>query len=177
MCFCSDRCARAVTDEFEREVALSGSALEPPPRPRRRRARGAGAAHETTPARLYRVALERNGAVSRWLRAKPRWRTLKHYPKHGAALRDVFDSMVDMLNVDTAVLYAATVMDEIPKRQHRYALPRTIRWRQAGASTSGTAIYNARALYKKFGGSRPPVLARGTERWLVKIRDAALTLF
>jgi len=82
-----------------------------------------------------------------------------------------------MLNVDTAILYAAMIMDELPRRRHRFALPRTARWRNAASSTCCTAIHGARGIYKLHHRSSPPVLARGTERWLTKIRDAALTLF
>ena len=167
--FCSYQCYRAASTEYSAAFELPEHVLEPSATPRRGCRTVMGT---TTPSRLYRAALERNGLVARWMRARRANRNV-HFSisEHSAtALRA---RLIDALNVDTAILYAASIANELPRRQRRFELPDRTDWRRQPHSTK--SVFAVRAIYKKH--VTQPTLVRGTEKWLCKVRDIVLTLF
>jgi hypothetical protein len=169
MAFCSYQCYQAASTEYSAAFELPERVLEPSATPRR----GCRTAMATTPSRLYRAALERNGFVARWMRAN-RANSHVHFSISENSATAMRARLIDALNVDTAILYAASIANELPRRrQRRFDLPDRADWRRQPHSTK--SVFAVRAIYKKC--VKQPTLVRGTEKWLSRVRDAVLTLF
>lgn len=139
------------------------------------------------PSRLYRAALERNDVLrqlmSRTCVAKTEPTHLPMSLQNAAALRS---ELVMALNVDTALLYAASVICELaPGSRPFKTLPGCLAWRkQAGVESCYLgAILTIRNLYLqelKSNPRQPTHLITSTHtqpRWLQRVKDCALTLF
>jgi len=207
MCYCSKACFDAAGAEFLSKVrCCSEPELEAAPAPPRvRRAGGAGGG-DPGPARLYRAALERNQVVGRRLREQGRHsgdllpngdvRFLKHFrfahPRiglhsQGAALLDYQAAFVDALNIDAGLLFAASIVSELPAAHRQYkVLPWCARWRE-GTILHRNALCRVRQLYAEHHlkkQTRPSTSAdlvtstSGTRpAWLEAVKTHAQTIF
>ena len=164
MSFCCHGCYKAASAEFKRIVKFD--IVTPPSQ-----TRNGGA---TTPSRLYRAAIKRNADAARAMRMHEEVNT-KHYPSTMASRERMLTEQRMMLSVDLGLLYAASIVHELPPRL-RPARPLPCRedWRDH-ASSYLNAICRVRELYKKHSG---PVITRtGNELWLRRLRDQALYIF
>jgi hypothetical protein len=167
MSFCCHGCYRATNSEFKRLVKFD---IVTPPCPPRR---GKGGA--PTPERLYRAAIKRNMDMARSMRVSEQVETT-HYPSSYANREALLRGYTTMLSVDLGLLYAASIIHELPEsRRPRRALPCSEDWRNY-ATCYVNAIVRVRAVYLKYGNGK---LSRGetTELWLRRLRDRVLTIF
>lgn len=164
MSFCCHGCFKAASAEFKRIVKFD--IVTPPSQ-----TRNGGA---TTPSRLYRAAIKRNADMARTMRAKQEIET-KHYPSTMANRERLAHEQKMMLSVDVGLLYAASIVHELPPRlRPTRPLPCREDWRDYAGSYLN-AICRVRDLYKLHSGS---VMTRtGNELWLRRVRDNALNIF
>ena len=164
MSFCCQGCYKATNSEFKRLVKFN---IDTPACDTRRNA-------APTPSRLYRAAVKRNLAIARGLRAQGQVET-KHYPRTMANRDTMLREQTTMLSVDLGVLYAASIVHELPERlRPNRTLPRTDDWRKQ-ATCYLSAICRVRVIYMKYG--RGELARGGTELWLKRLRDHALEIF
>ena len=213
MCYCSKTCFDAAGAEFLSQVRCCNepeleAATAPSRRASRRAEDGGWCDDEAVPARLYRAALERNQVICRRLREQERRqrddapfangdvRFLKHFrfahPRIGlrnqaAALRDYHASFVDALNIDTGLLFAASIVSELPAvhRQNKL-LPQKTQWRECLA-VHRAALCRVRQVYVEYHlkkQTRPSTSAdlvtstSGTRpAWLEAVKTHAQTIF
>ena len=164
MSFCSHGCFRAASAEFKRLVKFD--IVTPPSQTRN--------GETTTPSRLYRAAIKRNADAARAMRTQEAVET-RHYPSTMANRERILSEQRMMLSVDVGLLYAASIVHELPPRL-RPARPLPCRedWRDHAFSYL-SAICRVRDLYKLHSG---PVITRtGNELWLRRLRDNALNIF
>ena len=128
----------------------------------------------TTPSRLYRAAIKRNADMARTMRSQQAIET-KHYPSTMANRERLLSEQRMMLSVDVGLLYAASIVHELPPRlRPARPLPCSEDWRDHAFSYL-SAICRVRGLYKQHSG---PVMTRtGNELWLRRLRDQALHIF
>ena len=192
--FCCRVCRRQTEAEFERIVCpldtqlLNTVCLVAPPRGRRA-ARG-GLSHGekqvavldlVPPARLLRAARERNGLVRRHLSVR-RIPTPHHLPFEAAHVAHLRTELAMALNLDTALLYVATLLNELPvSRRPNRTTPSSRLWRSA---TSADVTYlkpiNAiRKILKAHADETTPLLTSETlqPNWLQKVKDQVMVLF
>ena len=164
MSFCCHGCYKAASAEFKRLVKFD--IVTPPSQ-----TRNGGA---TTPSRLYRAAIKRNSDMARTMRVHGEIAT-KHYPSTMANRERLLAEQRMMLSVDLGLLYAASIVHELPPRlRPKRPLPCSEDWRDH-ASSYLSAICNVREVYKQHSG---PVMTRtGNELWLRRLRDQALNIF
>lgn len=164
MSFCCHGCYKAASAEFKRIVKFD--IVTPPSQ-----TRNGGA---TTPSRLYRAAIKRNADMARTMRSSEAIQT-QHYPSTMAHRERLLAEQRMMLSVDLGLLYAASIVHELPPRlRPSRPLPCREDWRDH-ASSYLSAICNVREIYKQFSG---PVMTRtGNELWLRRLRDSALHIF
>jgi len=164
MSFCCHGCFKAASAEFKRFVKFD--IVTPPSQ-----TRNGGA---TTPSRLYRTAIKRNADAARTMRTHEEVET-KHYPSTMANRERMLTERKMMLSVDLGLLYAASIVHELPLRL-RPARPLPCRedWREHAGSYLN-AICRVRDIYRQHSG---PVITRtGNELWLRRLRDSALDIF
>lgn len=167
MSFCSGPCFCATQNEYAAKFDLLPSLSSDAPVP----IRGASG---TSPSRLYRAALARNASLCRKLRVKLNAAT-RHYPLSAEGARELQQKVVDVLNVDLGVLYAATVVFELPlRRRPNTALPLSTDWRKRPWLFTN-AIRKVRSIYK--AGKTSDGVAKGGEAWLGKVKTACLHVF
>ena len=165
MSFCCHGCYRATNTEFKRLVKFD--IVTPPCQTRR------GAT--PTPSKLYRAAIKRNMDMARSMRHRAQVET-KHYPSTMANRETLLREQTTMLSVDLGVLYAASIVHEMPDRlRPKRPLPNCEDWRNY-APCYLNAICRVRAIYLKYGKGQ---LSRGatTELWLRRLHDRVLTIF
>jgi len=164
MSFCSNGCFKATNAEFKKFVKFEITT------PLSETRRGA----DPTPSRLYRAVVSRNMSVMRRVRSQSQVKTT-HYPSTMANREKLVRDQTIMLSVDLGVLYAATIVHQLPKRlRPKRELPCKEDWRnKAGCYLS--AICRVRSLYLKYGNG---ILTRGAnDLWLRRLRDEVLTIF
>ena len=201
MPFCCGNCMRSAGEEFLSKVRCctepeleaapgtpvrtrTGSVIAPGP---------ADWSHpdncETPAAWLYKNALQRNATISRRLRA--RWGNmietrdagLKHYPMGTWLLEEYWTSLIDALNIDTVILYAASVLESMPSSQRPYkVLPRHPRWREdlhfyRRVICSVRKIYHAHVKNKRRGVQFLFTNPSTRPSWVERIRDGVMDLF
>ena len=164
MSFCCHGCYKAASAEFKRLVKFD--IVTPISQ-----TRNGGA---TTPSRLYRAAIKRNADMARTMGAHGKIET-KHYPSTMANRERLLVEQRTMLSVDLGLLYAASIVQELPPRlRPKRPLPCSEDWRNH-ASSYLSAICNVRNVYKQF--SAPVITRTGNELWLRRLRDKALHIF
>ena len=164
MSFCCYGCYKVTNSEFKKLVKFD---IETPGS----KPRHGGA---TTPSRLYRAAIQRNLAISRHIRSQKQVET-EHYPSTMANREQLVREHTTMLSVDLGLLYAASLVHELPTRlRPKRPLPNTDDWREHASCHLG-AICRVRAVYMAYGEG---LLARsGQELWLRRLRDKVLEIF
>lgn len=164
MSFCCHGCYKATNTEFKRFVRFN---IVTPCCETRRGA-------PPTPSRLFRAAVRRNIGIARSLRAQEQVKT-RHYPSTMANRDMMLREQTIMLSVDLGVLYAASLVNELPPRTRpNRALPRSEDWRKHGTSYFN-AICRVREIYMKYG--RGELARDGSEFWLKRLRDHVLRIF
>ena len=165
MSFCCHGCYKATSSEFSRLVKFD---IETPESSTRN-----GAA--PTPSRLYRAAIQRNLGISRQVRTQKQVQT-KHYPSTMANRERLMREQTIMLSVDLGLLYAASIIHEMPSRiRPDRPLPSSNDWRDH-ATCYFSAICRVRSIYLQYGQGK---LSRGggTELWLRRLHDQVLDIF
>ena len=164
MSFCCHGCYKATNTEFKRFVRFN---IATPVCETRRGA-------PPTPSRLFRAAVRRNIGIARSLRAQEQVKT-RHYPSTMANRDMMLREQTTMLSVDLGVLYAASLVNELPPRSRpNRTLPHTEDWRKHGTGYFN-AICRVRELYMKYG--RGELARDGSEFWLKRLRDHILRIF
>ena len=211
--FCCTTCARQTCAEYERLVqccdvedltaTLDATAFLPPTRarrpPRTHGERQQAAADWIAPpavptARLLQAARERNELFRRRMnRSCVTTTTPIHLPMSLEGAAAIRRSFVLALNVDTALLYAASVLSELPKTQRpKKALPTHGTWR-AGENTDALYCKAVVAIHRILNPTTSHLAgnnnnnteahtrllaAESTQpRWLQRVKDRALVLF
>ena len=188
--WCCKACEEAGTAEFFKRVhCCSEEELAAPPRPTRySQQRIAG--DRVPPARLLMAALERNALVARRMRneAKRSDERLNHFPLNGEALGWYHEMVVDALNVDVGILYAATHLSSwSPCQRPARQLPNTANWRDT-VHFYVRAICNVRRIYiRVISANRDPAMPRTVAdlhtdpntppKWMLAIHDELLDIF
>ena len=138
--------------------------------------------------RLFKAALERNALVRRNLRPleahEPR-----HLPFSHEDVAQLRRQLTRALNIDTALLLAATILQELPEIQRpNKALPRALDWRNSASHSTMfyfKAILTLHGLYKETyegqGASASDPHIQTTEaadsRFLQKVKSNVLNVF
>ena len=203
--FCCRGCRRAVEDEH---VALRGGAsfallnatefVRPPRRAaaaaKKRKTRGSDAveaALELAPipaARLFAAALDRNQTLLHRLTRRRALVDPTHLPTDAAGARSLRRQLVDSLNVDTALLYAASVLAELPEAHRpKKRQPNSAAWRQElhvnifyfKAISEIRKILRAEQRTRERAGLDPelPLVVDASVRWMQAVKTEALRLF
>ena len=191
--FCSTACAEQTIAEFDRAVRCCGAdglnATEFVRMPRACRTRGtrgelqlhAALRDAVPPSRLHDAAIERNDKLRRRIA-----RSSEVEPTHMRIDRRGLDALrqelVTALNIDTALLYAASVISELPSnRRPKKTMPRSLDWRKQKSFLR--AILTIRNIYidelKANPNRRPHLLTSAYDqpRWLQRVKNRLLTLF
>ena len=99
-------------------------------------------------ARLHEAALERNSLVARRLRAQAKESVqLRHYPMSAENLRWYHESLIDALNLDVGILFAAVhIASWAPSQRPARRLPNCANWRDC-VWPYMNAVCNVRRVY------------------------------
>jgi len=165
MSFCCHGCYKATNAEFKRLVKFDIAT----PLCESRRGQVV-----PSPAHLYRAAVKRNLAVARQVRSQQQVKT-KHYPSTMANREQLIREQTTMLSVDLGVLFAASIVYQMPTslRPDR-PLPCAEWWREDASCYFG-AVERVRHFYLAYGKG---LLARdGTELWLRRLHSHVLEIF
>ena len=134
--------------------------------------------------RLFKAARERNELVRRKLSTRHVHdaSTPIHLPFDTSHVAQLRRELVIALNVDTALLYAATLLDEIPpSRRPNRKTPSSRLWRSAvSADTVYLKPVNAiRRILNAHEQEATVLLTSETshQRWLQKVKDSVMVLF
>ena len=189
--WCCNACEEAGTAEFfERVHCCSEAELEAPPRATRSTTRRTTNTDKVSPARLLTTALERNARVARRLREETKrpGGLLKHFPLNGEALEWYREMVVDALNVDVGILYAAAHLSSWPPGQRpARQLPNTANWRDT-VHFYVRAICNVRRIYIRTisanrSGAKPRTASdlhtnpNTPPKWMMALKEELLDLF
>ena len=177
MSFCCHGCYKVTNSEFKRLLKFDIETPSTTPRTanvRSRYARRGADARIATPHQLYRAAVHRNLAVHRQLRSQPQVET-RHYPSSMANREQLLRERTTMLSVDLGLLYAASLVYELPERlRPTCPLPNRDNWREHAKFYLG-AVDAVRTIYLQHGHGQ---LARdSSELWLRRLRDQLLDIF
>lgn len=168
MRFCSSICAMQAWQEYDRCIRCATfEELAAAPAESRR---------APNVSRMYREVLDRNAAVSRRMRANKGVPTLRHWNDAAFSVRIERENWIRILNVDAAMLYAASFFAELGHgRRSKKAVPSKPDWRLAGARWLNALARLGRIMRSKESG--PPALAINyfsPPRWFRSVKDAAL---
>jgi len=165
MSFCCHGCYKATNAEFKRLVKFDIAT------PMCESRRGPVV---PSPAHLYRAAVKRNLAVARQVRSQKQVKT-KHYPSTMANREQLIREQTTMLSVDLGVLFAASIVHQMPASlKPDRPLPCAEWWREDASCYFG-AVERVRRFYLAYGKG---LLARdGTELWLRRLHSHVLEIF
>ena len=154
------------------------------------RQQAAAAAPVVPTARLLQAARERNELVRRRMHRAELPSGTKHLPMSIEGVVAMRRSLVLALNVDTALLYAASILSELPKTQRpKKAMPTQAEWRRCEntrtlylkAVLAIHDILTTTPTHQTASGTGPRtrlLAAESTQpRWLQRIKDKVLVLF
>ena len=114
--------------------------------------------------------------------------TPAHLPLSVDDVRSLRRQLIDSINIDTALLYAASVLSELPATHRpKKKQPNDATWRQEidaelyylKAITGIRKIYRAeqRALQNKGLDPELPIVTDASVRWMQAVKDEAIRLF
>ena len=140
-------------------------------------------------ARLHEAALERNALVARRLRAQAKAPVqLRHYPMSAENLAWYHESLIDALNLDVGILFAAVhIASWAPSQRPRRPLPNFADWRDC-VWPYMNAICNVRRVYVDHVNSKRDHMVPRTAadlhtnpsappKWLLDLKNQFGTLF
>ena len=181
MMWCSNLCENAATDEFFNRVhCCAPTELAAVPR--------ASRSAKVSAARLLSSAMERNAVVARRMRTEAKENApLRHYPMSAKQMRSYHGKVIDAINVDVGILYAAALLSSWPQnRRPARTLPSTIDWRD-NVFPYFRAIYNVRAVYVRAVSNRGFVAPRTVSflhtnqntppKWILSLKDQLTDIF
>ena len=205
LAYCSRVCAEQTNAEFDRLVRCFGDdgqlvntvEFVRLPRAAQGRRGGDGGARShgekqlraacldaIPPSRLHVAAMARNEKLRRLLERPCVTQTEPtHLPFDRAALASLRRELIIALNVDTALLYAASLINELPPAvRPRKTLPHCLAWRKQSSATLCyfKVVLTIRDLYLRELKDNPPhllTLSTTQPRWMQKLKDNLLTLF
>ena len=129
----------------------------------------------------FRAAVKRHGAVTRHLReARRAHRALATKALTDEAVERLHKQIIDVMNVDLALLYAAEALAQSPSLAYGRVLPgATMGWRHAHDWSSALAVVKRILRQHETGGSvrYPSLDLRCPPRWLRRVVEQAETLF
>ena len=168
MRFCSSVCAMQTWQEYDRCIRCATfEELSAAPAESRR---------APNVSRMYREVLDRNAAVSRRMRANKGAPTLRHWNDTAFSVRIERENWIRILNVDAAMLYAASFFAELGHgRRSKKAIPAKPDWRLAGSRWMNALARLGRIMRSKESGA--PALAMNyfsPPRWFRSVKDVAL---
>ena len=188
--WCCNACEEAGTaDFFERVLCCSEQELEAPPSATRS-TRRAVEGEQVSASRLLTAALERNTTVARRLRTEGArlGGHVYHFPINGEALGWYHEMVIDALNVDVGILYAASHLASWPPCQRpARQLPNTANWRNT-VHFYVRAICNVRRIYIRTisansNGATPRTVAdlhtnpNTPPKWMLALKEELLDIF
>jgi hypothetical protein len=175
--FCSLACSLAYEDEIRSAIPIRVSDAET-------HESFSSASGKVGLARVMastRAAFKRNDAASRALREA--MRALKKRQSHTVKF-DVFNRMhqniIDALNIDLGILYAAASLAESPEACVNRQLPATAPgWRDGDVKKFLRAIERVKSIYLQHYKTGEGLARdeRFPPRWLLKVKEAATGLF
>jgi len=172
MAFCCHGCFKAASAEFKQMVKFD--IVTPSTPARKAKSRHAHKRRDggtSTPAQLYRAAVQRNLAIDRQLRNQPQLQ-MQHYPSSMANHEQLLRERIIMLSVDLGLLYAASIVTHM---NPKHPLPNRDNWRDYPKFYID-AVCKVRHIYLAYGKG---ALARGdeSELWMRRLRDRLLEIF
>ena len=187
--FCCALCRNQTRDEFDRVILCNidlhtRSAVEFVSETRARASRGRAQQREAIvkaelpPSRLYRAALKRNDLLKRRL-AHAAKMPVRNVRCDAAEREWIRGDIIFSLNVDTGLLFAASVLHELPMSQRTSrVLPEHVHFR-AAAVPYLKAISAIKTICAADPTTRTRLMAPGATqpRWIQKIKDCVLELF
>ena len=171
MAFCCHGCFKATSTEFKQMVKFDIATPSTPARQAKsRHAHKRRDGGTSTPAQLYRAAVQRNLSIDKQLRNQPHVNT-QHYPSSMANREKLIRDRITMLSVDLGLLYAASIVVNM----HRGPLPNRDNWRDYPKFYID-AVCKVRHIYLAYGQGR---LARGdeSELFMRRLHDQLLDIF
>ena len=172
MAFCCYGCFKAASAEFRQMIKFD--IVTPATPVRKAKSRHAHKRRDggtSTPAQLYRAAVQRNLAIDKQLRNQPQV-TTQHYPSSMANRERLQRERITMLSVDLGLLYAASIVTHM---NPKHPLPNRDNWRDYPKFYID-AVCRVRHIYLAYGQGQ---LARGdeSELWMRRLRDRLLDIF
>ena len=172
MAFCCHGCFKAASAEFKQMVKFD--IVTPSTPARKAKSRHAHKRRDggtSTPAQLYRAAVQRNLAIDKQLRNQPQLQ-MQHYPSSMANREQLLRERKTMLSVDLGLLYAASIVTHM---NPKHPLPNRDNWRDYPKFYID-AVCRVRNVYLAYGQGE---LARGNESelWMRRLRDRLLEIF
>ena len=150
MAFCCYGCFKAASAEFRQMIKFD--IVTPATPVRKAKSRHAHKRRDggtSTPAQLYRAAVQRNLAIDKQLRNQPQV-TTQHYPSSMANRERLQRERITMLSVDLGLLYAASIVTHM---NPKHPLPNRDNWRDYPKFYID-AVCRVRHIYLAYGQGR-----------------------
>ncbi len=187
MLWCSYACEEAAMAEYVACVrCCTDEELAAPTRRARATRTDQG---RVSAARLHEAALERNALVARRLRAQAKAPVqLRHYPMSTENLRWYHESLIDALNLDVGIMFAAVhIASWAPSQRPARRLPNAANWRDC-VWPYMNAVCNVRRVYvDNVNSKRDHTVPRTADdlhtnpstppKWLLDLKNQFSTLF
>jgi len=187
MQWCSYACEKAATAEYVECIrCCTDEELNAPPQRARSRTTDP---NRVSAARLLTAALERNALIARRLRAQTKTPVrLRHYPMTPVNLAWYHESLIDALNLDVGILFAAVHIESWPASQRpARQLPNCAHWR-GSVWPYMNAICNVRRVYVDHADrKRDYTIPRGADelhvnpntppRWMQELKNLLSDIF
>ena len=188
MQWCSFACEQAATAEYDECVrCCTDEELNAPPQ--RARSRTTTDPNKVSAARLLTAALDRNALIARRLRARTKTPVqLRFYPMTPVNLEWYQESLIDALNLDVGILFAAVhIASWAPSQRPARQLPNSADWRRCVFAYMN-AICNVRRVYVDHADrKRDFTIPRGVDelhtnpntppRWMLELKNVLSEIF
>lgn len=124
------------------------------------------------------AALERNRALCRVIQKRRRAQRRSHVALSRADLNRELEARIDMLNVDTGLLYAASIAARLPTIAQRRTLPGVREdWRRSGAETHRNALIRVARIYRQHRERAPVFDLLDPPAYFRALRADVLSIF
>lgn len=126
----------------------------------------------------FERSLERNSELARTIRKRR-----KRVSRHGSAvcradMNREFDARVDMANIDSGLLYAASIFARLPCRRDSLTLPGERRdWRKYAADKHRNGLLRVAQIYRQHPEQRPVHELLECPSFLRAVRSSVTTIF
>lgn len=169
-CYCSTHCSVLAADEYDQCVrCCTLEEMDSYAAPSRN--------DRPSSAKQLRAAIARNQTIARRMRSHRHIRELKHWEAHLLDVEAERERVVHMLNLDTALLYAASLVCELPPGLKPTCLmPEANGWR-ARAMIWATAMNKIIKIYGPHSVDAEMIQSTvSLPRWARKIKDRCLEI-